>query len=281
MESKNKKTVRILVVVVAVVAVIGCCTAAVGAVTVRAVARGIGLGDVRLRPFWEDLPDPDVPEVSEQVEQTFEVGSAPTLDIDSFAGATIIRAGSDGTIHVRATKRARGQRKLDAIAVELTQEGDRVQIRTRHPVLQSSGNQAVDLEITVPAHTDLDLKQGAGGVEVHDLLGAQHIEAAAGGITIRGAAGPVSATAGAGGIDYEGRPAGTCRFQAGVGGIVLRLPADANVTVDLSAGLGGVRTTLPVSGTVTRRSVRGTIGTGDQASLTASAGLGSVDLLRK
>jgi len=259
----------------------GCCTLAVGAVTVRAVARGIGIHDVRLRPFWEELPGPDVPEVREQVEQTFEVGSAATLEIDSFAGATIIRAGSDGTIHVRATKRARGQANLDAIVVELTQEGDRVQIQTRHPVPQSSGNQRVDLEITVPANTDLDLKLGAGGVDVRDLLGAQHIEAGAGGITIRGAAGPVSATAGAGGIDYEGRPAGTCRFGAGVGGIVLRLPADANVTVHLSAGLGGVKTTLPVRGTVTRRSVHGTIGTGEQASLTATAGLGTVDLLPK
>jgi len=62
---------------------------------------------------------------------------------------------------------------------------------------------------------------------------------------------------------------------------VLRLPADANVTVDLSAGLGGVNSALPVDGTVTRRSVRGTIGTGDEASLTATAGIGGVDLVRQ
>jgi hypothetical protein len=278
MERKSRTTLWIVVTVVAVVAVIGCCTLAVGAVTVRTIARTNGFGGVSLQPFFEDLSGP---EVTERIEQTFEVGSAPTLEIDSIAGATIIRPGSDGTIQVRATKRATGQRNLDAIVVELTQEGDRVQIRTRHPVPQSSGNQRVDLEITVPASTDLDLKLGAGSVEVRDLLGAQHIEAGAGGITIRGAAGPVSATAVAGGIDYEGRPAGTCRFEAGVGGIVLRLPADANVTVDLSAGLGGVMTALPVRGTVTRRSVRGTIGTGDQASLTATAGFGGVDLLRK
>jgi len=278
MKTKSNKTLWILAAV-AVLGAMGCCAlAVVGAVTVPAIAWGTDAGGVRLRPFWVDLPGR---EVTEQVEQTFEVGSTPRLEIDSFAGATTIRTGSDGVIHVLATKHARGQSSLDAIVVELTQEGDRVQIRTSHPALRSSGNQRVDLEITVPANTDLGLKLGAGSVEVRDLLGAQHIEAAAGGITIRGAAGPVSATASVGGIDYEGRPAGTCRFEAAVGGIVLRLPADANITVDLSAELGGVRTSLPVDGTVTLRSVRGIIGTGDQASLTARAGVGGVDLLRQ
>ena len=277
METKSNKTLWICVA--AALVVVGCCAlAAVAAVAVPAIARGTGLGGVRLRPFWTGLPGR---EATERIEQTFEVGSAPRLEIDSFAGATTIRAGSDGIIHVLAIKRAGGQSNLDAIVVELAQAGDQVQIRTSHSGLHSSGNQRVDLEITVPANTDLGLRLQAGSVEVRDLLGAQHIQAMAGGITIRGAAGPVSATASVGGIDYEGRPAGTCRFEAEVGGIVLRLPADVSVTVDLSAELGGVKTTLPVDGTVTPRSVRGRIGAGGQASLTARAGIGGVELLRQ
>ena len=279
METKsNTKTMWIFVALVAVLGVIGCCAlAAVGAITVPAIARGVRSDGLS---WWFEVESPGQ-EMTERVEQTFEVGSAPKLEINSFAGATTIRAGDDDTIRVVATKHAKGSRNLDAIVVEMTEEGDRVVVRTSHPLLNNASNLRVDLEITVPADTDLDVKLGAGSVQVRDVLGAQQIEAGAGGIEIRGAAGPVSTKAGAGGIDYAGRPAGVCSFQAGAGGIVLRLPADANVTVDLSAGLGGVNSALPVDGTVTRRSVRGTIGTGDEASLTATAGIGGVDLVRQ
>jgi hypothetical protein len=228
-------------------------------------------------PWILSLPSDE--QMTERMEETFPVGSAPELEVSQFAGAVIVRAGADGTIRVVATKQARGQDALDAISVRMSGEGSRVEIRTSFPAFRASRDATVRLEITVPADASVSVTSGAGSVEVSGVQGAIEIEEGAGGIDVRGAAGPVRLSAGAGGINYEGRPEGTCRFQASVGGITLRIPADADVTVELTAGLGGVHSAIPVKGTVTRRSVVGTIGTGGDARITADARIGGIDLL--
>lgn len=280
METKNRNTgVWIFLAIVVGIAVVSCCAlAAIGAVGVPAILRSAFPEGVRWPLIEVNLPEG---EQTERIEKSFEVGSEPSVSIENFAGAVVIGAGEEGTIRVVATKRAEGTSNLDAIVVEMTAEGSRLEIRTSHPSVSNIHNMSVKLEITVPAGTDLTLRTGAGSVEVSGVQGSLRVEAGAGSIEIRDAAGPVSLSAGAGSIDYEGSPAGACQFHAGAGSIVLRLPADASVTVDLSAGLGGVHSELPVSGSVTKRSVRGTIGEGDQASITAGAGVGSIDLLRK
>lgn len=70
-------------------------------------------------------------------------------------------------------------------------------------------------------------------------------------------------------------------METKAGGITLRLPADADVEIDLSAGLGGVNSQMPVAGRVSRHSIHGRIGTGEKGSVTATAGVGGIDLLRR
>jgi hypothetical protein len=278
MESKNKGVWFFVVVVVIALALMSCClVAAAGAIGVPRIVRSV-IPESAHWPVWIDLTGV---ERTERIEKTFEVGSAPKLTISNFAGSVTIRPGDGGTVRVVATKKAKGTGDLDAIVVQMGGQASGVEITTSHPTLPSISDASVDVEITVPADTMIDLRTGAGSIDVHDVQGALQVEAGAGSIEIRGAAGAVSVTTGAGSIDYEGNPAGGCIFHAGVGGIMLRLPADANLTVDLSAGLGGAHSELPVSGTVTMRLVRGTIGTGSQGSITASAGVGSIDLVRR
>lgn len=276
----NSKTVWIFVLVVVVaLALMSCClVAAAGAIGVPSFVRSIIPESVNWPPVRINLPGA---ERTERIEKAFEVGGAPKLSISNFAGSVTIRPGDGGTVRVVATKKARGTSDLDAIVVQMSGQASGVEITTNHPTRSSITNASVKLEITVPADTMIDLRTGAGSVDVRDVQGALQVEAGAGSIEIRGAAGPVDLTAGAGSIDYEGSPAGECIFHAGVGSIVLRLPADANLKVDLTAGLGGAHSELPVSGTVTPRSVHGTIGTGSQGSITASAGVGSINLVRR
>lgn len=277
MESKNR-TLWIFVAAVVALGLMCCCAlAAVGALVVPSSVRGVLPEGVNWPPVQVQVPGL---ETTERIQQSFEVGGAPRLTVNNFAGSVTIRRGDSGIVAVAATKRARGARDLDAIVVQMSGQACCVEITTNHPTLPSISNGSVKLEITVPADTILDLRTGAGSIEVSDVQGALRVEAGAGSLVIRGAAGPVNLTNGAGSIDYEGSPAGQCSFRTGAGSITLRIPADANLTVDLSAGLGGVHSELPVSGTVTRRSVRGSIGTGSQGNLTASAGVGSIDLLR-
>ena len=279
MKSNNKAVWIFVLVVVPAMALMSCClVAAAGAVGVPRIVRSIIPESVDWLPVRVDLPSV---ERTERIEKTFAVGSAPKLTISNSAGSVTIRPGDGGTVRVVATKKARGTSNLNAIVVQMSGQASGVEITTSHPTLSSMSDASIKLEITAPADSTIDLRTGAGSIDVRDVLGALQVEAGAGSIEIRGAAGPVSVTAGAGSIDYEGDPAGECIFDAGVGSIVLRVPADASLAVDLSAGLGGAHCDLPVSGTVARRSVHGTIGTGSEGSITASAGVGSVDLVRR
>ena len=98
---------------------------------------------------------------------------------------------------------------------------------------------------------------------------------------MRGAVGPVRVDLGAGQITYEGAPSGDCRFQTGAGEIVLRLPDNPNVRIDVGTGLGSVDVDFDVDGHVSPRSVEGVIGDGRQGSIYAHTGVGSVSVKRR
>jgi DUF4097 and DUF4098 domain-containing protein YvlB len=281
MESKNRN----VGIIVAVVLIIMCCcalAAAVGAVawftTSPEWSRQIGFGH-------------------ERMEQTFEVSSAPNLQIDNFAGSVTIRAGTRNEIHVVAIKQASGLGNLDRIKVEMDEQGDGLAIKTRKS--SPLNNASVQLEITTPAGTHLDLNSGAGSIEVRglrsnvevdsgagdvvlaDVHGEIDVHSGAGSIEARQASGHVKLDTGAGSIDYEGSLQGDCRFESGAGSITLRLPASLDVEVKLETGTGTVSSDYDVVGHVSRQEVQGTIGRGAGGSITAQTGTGSIHLLRR
>ena len=84
-----------------------------------------------------------------------------------------------------------------------------------------------------------------------------------------------------GNIRYDGRPISACKFATGVGNIRLELPADIGITLAATTGVGDVDVEFPVVGTVTKRSVVGTIGSGTEAEVVATTDVGNVDVERK
>lgn len=275
METKKSST-WVWVVLAVCAGLVACCgLALVGVIGLPAIWHSIS--DADWRQVKVTLP---AEEWTERVEETFEVGSAPELEVDSFAGRVTIHAGGDGSVQVVATKHVREGAGPGEIILEMSAEGSRIHVTAR-PRRVNVANRWVELDITVPAQTALDVRAGAGAVEVRSVQGDLTVDAGAGGIEIKGAAGAARLTAGAGGIDYEGRPSGSCTFRVGAGGITLRLPADADVEVDLTAGLGGVNSQMPIAGRVSRHSIHGRIGTGEKGSVTATAGVGGIDLLRR
>jgi hypothetical protein len=234
---------------------------------------------------------------ADRVERSFEVGASPSLTIKNFAGGVTVRAGQEGTIQVIATKKGWPKSRRDQITIDMTQAGTGVAVETKLP--GGLGTVYVDLDITTPAGTRLDLHTGSGGVDVEgitgdlvidtgsggvdlrDVPGAIRVTTGSGGIDVVAGGGPAVLKTGSGGIDYEGTPQGECRFETGSGGIDLSLPATLNVAVDLSTGSGGIEVNYDVSGQVSRNKVKGTIGTGDQGSIYAHTGSGSIDLKKQ
>jgi DUF4097 and DUF4098 domain-containing protein YvlB len=265
MDSKNR---NVWIVVIAVLVVACCCVLAVAAgvagwLTSRYVEKPFDLGALD----------------RERVEKTFEVGDAPTLDVTNFAGSVTIRPGEEGVVRVVATKKPSSRSRLERTEVSMTERDGRVVIEAKQPSPRS--NASVDLEITAPAGSRVDVDIGAGEVNVRDITGRIDIHNGAGTVDVRGARGVARVDVGAGQITYEGAPSGDCRFETGAGEVILRLPADLDVQVDLSTSTGPVNVDFHVDGRVTVRSVEGVIGDGSQGSIYAHTGAGSVSVKRQ
>ncbi len=265
MERKNRN----LWIAVAVIALVLCCGAVAVIAAVWAVFRIEEVGSERWNFDFGPL-------ASAQVEQTFEVGEEPYLDLGNFAGDVDIRAGEDNLIRVVATKKAPGSTGLSRVTVHMSRQGDRVTVRTEKQ--NGLSNASVYLDIVAPPGTELALQTGAGTIDIRDMTGVIEAHSGAGTIEVTGAAGQVQLGTGAGSVQYQGTPAGRCRFESGAGDIRLRLPANPNVRVDLSIGVGTIDVDYDVDGSVKPRDVTGVIGDGGEATIYANTGVGVISV---
>jgi DUF4097 and DUF4098 domain-containing protein YvlB len=252
---------------------------------------------------------------SETLEESFAVGEAPILTVDNFAGEVTVRAGEGDSVRVVATKRAAREKDLDDIQVRMNERDGAVEIITDRP--SGLKNLSVELEITAPAVTrvdvrtgggdvnvrgiegrteantgggrievrdasgDLKLETGGGSIEVRDARGTVEARTGGGNIEVRDATGLARLETGGGGIDYEGQPQGNCLFETGGGSIKLRLPADISVRVDLDTGGGKIDVDFSVDGRVSKQEVNGIIGSGDEAEIRAHTGGGDINVIRQ
>lgn len=265
---RSNRTVLIIVIVVAAL-FLCCCVVAAGA-TLTGLLTSLPL-----------VSEGGITRVEERTEQSFAVGTEPTLEVKSFAGKISVRAGEGDQIRIIATKKAAGRNVLDRINVDVSELANGARIETSH-ARGLTANVSVDLEITVPADADLDLRTGAGKVEVDGIEGRISAQTGAGSVEVRGAAGPVALDTGAGEIDYEGEPRGDCSFSTGAGSVTLRLDEDLDVEIDLSTGVGNISLGgFDIQGDTSGTEVQGVIGTGDEATIEAHTGVGSVNLIRR
>lgn len=176
----------------------------------------------------------------EAVDSTFVVGVNCTLWVESFVGNLDLVPGPAGELRISATKRASRVEDLSGIGLEMTETAGGVRIVTSNP--SQLKNVSVDLAITAPPEVRPSIGNGVG-------------------VT-----------------NYRGAAEGLCRFDTGAGTIQLRLPPDANVTVQLAVGAGSIHLGFPVSGQVGPQLVNGTIGTGADGAIFAHVGAGDIYL---
>lgn len=269
MDSKNRP---VLIFIILALVVLCCCLASLG-------GAGIGFFATQARRVEWGAGFPSGRQ-TERIEHTFD-GTAAFLEVDNFAGKVTVRAGDGGTMRLVATKQAPRTSDLRLIEVDWVMGDDALRIRTGLP-RSSLSNVSVDLQITVPAGTRLDLDTSAGQVRIENVVGEIKAHTGAGEIEVRGGSGPIHLDTGAGNIEYEGAPRGDCYLNTGAGGIVLRLPADANVEVELDTGVGSVDVTgFYVDGHVSTTRVDGVIGDGSQGRVEAQTGAGGIELRQR
>ncbi|HJS73698.1 MAG TPA: DUF4097 family beta strand repeat-containing protein [Vicinamibacteria bacterium] len=148
-------------------------------------------------------------------------------DVEARAGSGSIRVNDvGGNLDVKT-----GSGSIDALAV-------------KGAITASAGSGRIELEQT-----------GAGDVSVHSGSGA---------VRVRGVRGGLSATTSSGSIRAQGEMVRDWRLEASSGGITVELPPEAAFELDASTGSGSIDSERPVSvtGRISRKSLRGAVGTG-------------------
>jgi hypothetical protein len=220
METKSRN----LVIIVVVVGVVLCLCALVVAVA------GL-VGWFAVWPFSSSGP---IISGGERIEQSFEVGEAPRLEIDNFAGRVTVRAGEPGEMRLIAVKQGPPGSNLDRVQVEVSKLASGLLIRTRKPSILS--NTSVQLDVTVPADTQLDLHSGAGNTDVRGFRSDVKVDIGAGDVIIADLAGDLDAHTGSGSVTIDGASG---RIQADTGSGSVRITSVAG-ELDAHTGSGSM-----------------------------------------
>lgn len=148
--------------------------------------------------------------LEESIERSFETGPAPEVHLRSFNGEIEIRGGAAGGVRAVMTKhvyRLTGlgaERALDAIEVEMVQEGDRIVIEARGPqmrmFLMCTG---VHLRIEVPPGAKVFAETSNGAIRTEGLKAFQSLRTSDARIEVRNGQGEIQAESSNGAINAQ------------------------------------------------------------------------------
>lgn len=284
---KNNRV--LLVILILVVLAVCCFSAAIGGVI---VARNVGRS-----VDWMGSANNEVTDTNGY---TFDVGTPATLSVDLPVGSVTVRTGETGRIIVEATRRAWGRNDADArqrlerMTVAVAQDATGVTVHVTGQDWQGGGEVAprspqVDLLITVPEETQLDITQGVGRVDVNSVRGDVRITADVGEVMLRDILplATLEVESRVASIDFEGAltPGASYRLTSDVGRITLRLPQDSAFRVDARSDIGDATVDFEVVGESQRegftgKEITGQVGENTDTQLTLHSRVGEIRVSR-
>ena len=191
------------------------------------------------------------------------------------------------TIIVRATTEEAARELAEKVNVELQPSGNSLNVKIEKPRLRSNQSVTVNLDATVPNHTDLDLTTHNGPVELTDLTGRFDATTHNGGVEARQLSGDIKLKTHNGSITCReisgdaklrthngGVKAVYSQSATGVanvsivthnGNVKFSAPPDFSATAKVSTHNGSIKTDLPITvvGEVSKRKLAGKIGAGE------------------
>ena len=125
-------------------------------------------------------------QAQDTITRRIEAGRTPELRLTNVAGDITI-AGGDGTaIVIEATKRGGSQEARDRVEVEISERGDRVEVRTRYG--RAIRRVAVDFDVQVPRGAEVLVTSVSGDVTVETIDGETRVESVSGDLRVTGVA---------------------------------------------------------------------------------------------
>jgi DUF4097 and DUF4098 domain-containing protein YvlB len=135
---------------------------------------------------WEGKGDP----FTEKFQKVLKAGGQVTVVLQNFSGDIAISGTGGSDVRIDATKRVRardaaeGKAALEATQVEVTQRGDRIEVRV--PVLQKGRHQragSVTFDLAVPAAANLEVKSVSGDITLAGVRGLVTAETVSGDVS--------------------------------------------------------------------------------------------------
>ena len=204
---------------------------------------------------------------TETVDRTLTMQPGGALRVKTFSGRVKITGTSGNQLIVHAVRRATRDR-LDDIKLEITQSGNRVEIDANHRLVERRNDNVVDtdLEIQVPASTQLDVKTFSAPVTVVNINANQIIDGFSSDVIIESSEWD------------DGRDIEIKTFS---GEIRLRLPQSARGSIDFNSFSGSFESDLPVTlNTSSRRNFRGQLNGGGSTDFRLKTFSGDVTIRR-
>ena len=223
--------------------------------------------------------------------QRLTVNGAANLSVDNIAGDISVIAGEGSEIVITAhkttwgTTEADAQANLDALKVNITQDGDMVNVKVEQPetiVIAGSGrSSSVDFTITVPHETAVTLSTDSGVVTLSGTKGNADVSSQYGDITVNNLEAGLTVDTSSGNLDVHNVVAGNAplTLHSDYGDITLMNASGGEIKVDASSGALSLndiqaRAGLNLSSGYGQIDLR----TGNAASTNISAGSGSINL---
>lgn len=245
-------------------------------------------------------------EVSQEIANSFDVGNAPQVIVETFNGGIAVKRGVSGLVECRVVKRAEGpdeaaaQSELSRLNVEMGKVGETVRIAARPPA-PGGGNASATIDLVVPPGASVRLKSNNGGIRVEQTDGPVQAETADGGIHLKEVTGALDLVTANGTIECDAHDAvvrcetangpikfagslsnGASSFQTRNGSVHLDLPDHQEFSVDARTDHGKVKSDFDIASDSDRgkRSKRlvGRVGDDPKASIVVRTANGSIEL---
>ncbi|MCP4725209.1 MAG: DUF4097 domain-containing protein [bacterium] len=261
-----------------------------------------------------------------EITKTFDFEDNGLLSVDNVNGSITISSWNSNKIEVEVVERRRGDYEVE---IDFSYSNNRLRINTNIPrgsfrksalvnyrikvpekieIMAETTNGGVEIEnikgdveaqstngnvVIINVESDVEAKTTNGNIELEDIVGSIDASTTNQSITIRGAdSEDISATTTNGNIkaDFDLKDDGFYRMRTTNGSIVLTIPDESKVDVDISCRIKNFRTDFDISGFSRRgedrwnrnttRRIRGRIN-GGGATLSAGTTNGGVTLRSK
>jgi len=227
--------------------------------------------------------------LKEKLDRTVPLPAGAQVRLINVNGAVAFEAWDRNEVRIEAEKQVKtkgdadARKIMDQVKIDVTQGADGLRIETKIPRRKDGvfdwlfGNQAnvnVSYKVHVPRRAALDIETVNGGLSLTGTRGKAHLETVNGGIAVTDVQGNLDLESVNGGIDVH-RSSGALkadttngsieaelgdfpdgsdlRLESVNGGITLRLPRDARLSVDAATTNGRVHTGFAVEGGQSRK----------------------------